>query len=264
MENIHMYQATLYQYNQRSEILIPERRGTTYYGPDNHKPLVVYRGLNIDIDFFVKDTDNKSQSIYNKTYIATIVDRTNGAQVLQKSMNPVDADSGKLVLHLDNAETFLLDAKLHDLIVTYNITDQTGNYGGTSDRNMRLTFVVDVRDQGLLKIVESNTVTTFNIDGANRVGSRMSGPAQNSMERYQVQTAAVYMTNYTGVYKFQATLSVQPTENDYFEVPAQSYTVSAKTGIVYHNFYGNYQFVRLVHTPDSGNTGTLDKVVYRS
>ena len=63
-----MYQATIYQYNQRSEILIPERRGTTYYGPDNHKPLVVYRGLNIDIDFFVKDTDNKRQAIHNKTY----------------------------------------------------------------------------------------------------------------------------------------------------------------------------------------------------
>lgn len=263
MENIHMYQATIYQYNQRSEILIPERRGTTYYGPDNHKPLVVYRGLNIDIDFFVKDTDNKRQAIHNKTYVATVVDRANGAQVLQKNMNPIDYDTGKLVLHLDHEETFLLDAKLHDLIVTYNVTDQAGNYGGTSDRNMRLTFVVDVRDQSLLNITDSSTVATFNIDGDDRVGSRMAGPAQNS-NKQGLQTAVVHMTNYTGVYKFQATLSIQPTEVDYFDVPSQSYTVSAKTGLVYHNFYGNYQFVRLVHTPDSSNTGTLDKVVYRS
>ena len=44
-----MYQATVYQYNQRAEVLVPQRRGTTYYGPDNHKPLVVYRGLNHDL-----------------------------------------------------------------------------------------------------------------------------------------------------------------------------------------------------------------------
>ena len=51
-----MYQGTIYQYNQRAEILIPERRGTSYFGPDNHKPLICYKGLNIDIDFFAKDT----------------------------------------------------------------------------------------------------------------------------------------------------------------------------------------------------------------
>ena len=47
-----MYQATIYDYNQRAEVLIPERRGTTYYGPDNHKPLIAYRGLNVEFEFF--------------------------------------------------------------------------------------------------------------------------------------------------------------------------------------------------------------------
>ena len=43
-----MYQGTIYEYNQRAEVLAPTRRGTTYYGPDNHQPLIAYRGLNID------------------------------------------------------------------------------------------------------------------------------------------------------------------------------------------------------------------------
>ena len=62
-----MYQATVYQYNQRSEVLIPQRRGTSYYGPDNHKPLVAYRGLNVEFDFFVKDTDRKPVSYTHLT-----------------------------------------------------------------------------------------------------------------------------------------------------------------------------------------------------
>ena len=63
-----MYQATVYQYNQRSEVLIPQRRGTSYYGPDNHKPLVAYRGLNVEFDFFVKD--ETSIEISSKFYNA--------------------------------------------------------------------------------------------------------------------------------------------------------------------------------------------------
>ena len=262
MENI-MYQGTIYQYNQRAEMLIPERRGTNYYGPQNHKPIVVYRGLNIDIDFFVTNTDRKPQTLHNKTYTATIVDRTSKAQVVKKNLIPIDYDTGKLVLQLTHAETFLLDAKLHDLIVTYSITDVVGNYGGTSDQNMRISFVIDVKNQSLLEIQDSITVSTFQVDGDDRVGARMSGPAQKT-NKQGLQTAVVTMTNYTGVYKFQGTLSIQPSESDFFDISGQTYTHSAKTGNVFHNFFGNFQFVRLSHDPDASNAGTLDKVVYRS
>ena len=62
----------------------------------------------------------------------------------------------------------------------------------------------------------------------------------------------------------QASLSLQPTTNDFFDVPGQSYTVSASTIVDYHTFIGMYNYVRLVHTPDASNAGTLDKVIYRS
>ena len=81
-----MYQGTIYQYNQRAEILIPERRGTSYFGPDNHKPLICYKGLNIDIDFFAKDTDRKPQSLHNRTYTCKIIDRTSGAVIINKQL----------------------------------------------------------------------------------------------------------------------------------------------------------------------------------
>jgi len=74
----------------------------------------------------------------------------------------------------------------------------------------------------------------------------------------------VRYTNYTGVYKFQATLSLNPTDADFFDVTGQTYTVSGTTAVDYHTFVGNYTYVRFVHTPDPANTGTLDKVVYRS
>jgi len=74
----------------------------------------------------------------------------------------------------------------------------------------------------------------------------------------------VHLTNYTGTYKIQATLSLQPTDADFFNITAQSYTVSSNTAVDYHTFIGMYTYVRVVHTPAVGNAGTLDKVIYRS
>lgn len=260
MEIENMYQATLYQYNQRSEILIPERRGTTYLGPDNHKPLVLYRGLNIEFDFFVRNTDRKPQTLHNKTYQAHILYQ--GRTVLTKTLINRDYDNGILVLKLDHEETLQLDVKYYDIIVTYNDGHTTGNWPGTSDHNMRATYVLEVRD-ALLTVADSETVTSFTDNAGTFEGGRMTGPALTE-NKHGSQTAQIAFTNYTGTYKFQGTLSLQPTASDWFDIPSQSYTVSAKTGTVYHHFLGQYLYVRLVHTPDPANTGTLDKIVYRA
>ena len=258
-----MYQGTIYQYNQRAEALIPTRRGTTYYGPDNHKPLIAYKGLNVDFDFFVKDTDRKPQSLHNKTYTATVIDNTSKASVLTKILVPTDYEKGQLVLKLDHGETQALDAKLYDLIITYTVTDVAGSYGGSSDQNSRVTFVLEVKDGAVPQLRPSETDSTFLPNGNDNFSGRFAGPALNN-SKSGLHTVQVHLTNYTGVYKMQATLSLQPTDADFFDVTGQSYTVSASTAVDYHTFIGMYNYVRLVHTPDAGNTGTLDKVVYRS
>ena len=258
-----MYQATVYQYNQRADALVPERRGTSYYGPDNHKPLIAYRGLNIEYDFFVKDTDRKPQSLENKIYTATILDRDTKSGVLIKTLVPADYAKGQLVLKLDHEETLLLDAKLYDLVVTYKITDVVGSYGGTSDQNSRVTFVLEVRNGAVAELRPSESDSSFTPNGDDRFSGRLTGPVLNN-SKSGLNTVQVHLTNYTGVYKMQASLSMQPLEADFFDVPGQSYTVSALTDVAYHTFTGMYYYVRLVHTPDSSNAGTLDKVIYRS
>ena len=170
-----MYQATVYQYNQRAEVLVPERRGTSYYGPDNHKPLVAYKGLNIDFDIFVKNTDRKPQTLHNKTYTATIIDRTSKASVLTKTLIAEDFDQGKLVLKLDHEETLAFDAKLYDLIITYAVTNANGSYGGSSDQNSRITFVLEVKDGAVPQLRPSETVGTFTPSGDDQIGGKQTG-----------------------------------------------------------------------------------------
>jgi hypothetical protein len=258
-----MSSTSVYQYNQRAEVLVPIRTGTTYYGPTHARNLIAYKGLNSDIEFFVKDTDRKPQSLHNKIYTATVLDRTSKSSVLTKTLIPVDYDNGQLILKLDHAETSLLDARLYDLTVTYKITDVPGSYGGNSDQNNRITFALEIKSGATVELRPSETVNIFPPQGNDYVGGRMTGPVLNN-SKSGLNTVQVHLTNYTGVYKMQGTLSLQPTDADFFDITGQSYTVSASTKVAYHTFIGMYTYVRLVHTPDVGNTGTLDKVVYRS
>jgi hypothetical protein len=258
-----MSSTSVYQYNQRAEVLVPIRTGTTYYGPTHARNLIAYKGLNSDIEFFVKDTDRKPQSLHNKIYTATVLDRTSKSSVLTKTLIPVDYDNGQLILKLDHAETSLLDARLYDLTVTYKITDVPRSYGGNSDQNNRITFALEIKSGATVELRPSETVNIFPPQGNDYVGGRMTGPVLNN-SKSGLNTVQVHLTNYTGVYKMQGTLSLQPTDADFFDITGQSYTVSASTKVAYHTFIGMYTYVRLVHTPDVGNTGTLDKVVYRS
>jgi hypothetical protein len=258
-----MSSTSVYQYNQRAEVLVPIRTGTTYYGPTHARNLVVYKGLNIDIEFFAKDTDRKPQSLHNKTYTATLIDRLAKTTLFTRDLQPIDYDTGELLLRLDHSTTDQLDAKLYDMVITYKVANQNGSYAVNSDQNSRITFAIDVKEGNIPGPRPSETDSSFTPNGDDRFSGRLTGPVLNS-SKSGLNTMQVYYSNYTGVYTIQATLNLQPTDSDFFDVSGQTHTVSGTTAIDYHTFTGMYTFVRLKHTPAVGNAGTLDKVVYRS
>lgn len=257
-----MSQASIYQYNQRAEILVPIRTGTTYYGPTHARNLIFYKGLNTDIEFFAKDTDRKPQSLVNKIYTATIIDRASKQAVHSQPLQVIDYDLGQMVLKLSHNITSNLETKLYDMVVTYQIDGETGSYAGMSDQNNRITFAIELKDGNVPQLRDSETSTVFTQDGNDFVGAQFAGPAQVGNQS-GIQTGVVYTTSYTGTYKWQASLSLQPLTNDWFDT-GTSGNITSGDKITSDTFVGMYQWVRLVHTPNVSNIGTLDKVTYRS
>ena len=143
------------------------------------------------------------------------------------------------MLKLDHEETLALDAKLYDLIITYAVTNANGSYGGSSDQNSRITFVLEVKDGAVPQLRPSETVGTFTPSGDDQIGGKQTGSVTNN-SKSGLHTVQVHTTDYTGVYKMQGTLSLQPLNSDFFDITGQSYTVSASTKVHYHTFVGNY------------------------
>tara|TARA_R110000868_G_scaffold9030_2_gene45787 strand:+ start:7210 stop:8019 length:810 start_codon:yes stop_codon:yes gene_type:complete len=268
-----IYQGTAYNYNQRSEILLPNRGGTTYYGPQNHKPLIIYAGLDIDLEFFVKTPDRKPVNLSNKTFVAKIVDRSSNSVILTKTLAVVDYTSGNLVMKIVQGDTNNFGIGLYDLVITYT-DSQSRTFGLSSDQNGRISFVLEIKDNPLgIVITDSAVNDTFIASGqagdTSLYTNRSAGTAQ-TFNQDGTNTCAVYTTGYTGVLYAQGTLESNPTESDWFniqldpEVAEDSWTFTNSTSVTPFTWDGMFMWVRFYHTPDAGNTGTLDKVLYRS
>lgn len=263
-----IYQGTAYNYNQRSEILLPTRKGTSHYGPQNHKPLIIYNGLDCDLEFFVRDTNRRPVSLHNKTFVAKVVDRISGSVRLSETLVPIDYDTGNLVMRISQDDSSGLDAGLYDIVITY--TDaQSRTFGLNSDQNNRISFVLEVNDNPLPTLRESAVLNTFTISDTRYITSRTPGTA-SVFNRDGTNTCAVYTTGYTGVFYAQATLELNPTEADWFTIQLDpedaedSYTFTNTSGVTPFTWDGMFVWARFYHIPAVGNTGTLDKVLYRN
>jgi hypothetical protein len=264
-----IYQGTVYNYNQRGEVVLPTRRGTTYYQPQNHKPFVVYAGLDHDIEFFVIDSSRKPVSIENKTFTVQIIDRNSQSVVVTKTLVPVNYNLGNLVLRLDQSSTSMLNVALYDLVITY--TDTEGKqFGLYSDQNARLTYVLEVKPSPSSTLRTSAQSTQF-IDNGNDefFTDAFPGTAQ-SFNNDGTNTCAVYVTNYSGTVHAQGTLENNPTEQDWFSIQLDpesaedAWTFTSESGVFPFTWDGMFMWVRFYHTPAAGNTGTLDKILYRN
>lgn len=84
-------------------------------------------------------------------------------------------------------------------------------------------------------------------------------PHINSNEA--LHTAAIYSTGFAGTVKVQGTLG-DNTSTRWFDITTE--TLSNPTTPHYVNFNGVFSYLRFVKTNDSGNTGSIDKILIRN
>jgi|TARA_B110000858_G_scaffold64321_2_gene74511 hypothetical protein len=255
------YQATAHKYNQRGEIFIPNRTGTTYNIPSNHKNFIVYTGLDTDIEFFVIGSDRKPVDASNITMLASIVHRTSRIMVLHKTLQIINYEEGRALLKLTAAETSLLGAALYDMMITF--TDASGRtFSMQSDQNNRIGYVLETKLNPAAGKRTSVTSSIFYDEPEGYQGEKLASTTQ-SFNIIGAQSMSVETTNYTGVLEVQASLVASPGINDWLNIPNISDSLTAYTGTTYFSWTGTHVWVRLIHTPVSPlENNIVDKLTY--
>jgi hypothetical protein len=229
------------------------------------RQLKIYKGVSNPITFTFKNEDQKSQFVDSKTFEFNLIDTETHRSVLTRNLTILDDGSsiltkGRASVTLTEGDLLGLDAKFYSYSIrevatdgsrTVTFTDTAYNSAGTAE----------VLAGGYPQFADSESIINFTKSGSTSTSSAIDArPGMN--DNSALHTVAVYPVNFAGTLVIQGTMvSTAPTDADYFEISSNAITTTDT--IAYYNFTGVLQYVRFRWTNDSGNTGVIDKILYR-
>ena len=225
------------------------------------------------VNFTFKNEDQKAQDITSKTYEFNMIDSESKKAVLTKTLTILDDGStvstkGDASCTITEGDLLPLDAKFYNFAVREVKSDGSREIT-YSDTGYAAAGTVELLDGAYPEFLPSTNVSTFTSGGplAFVSGNIDARPGINNNKA--LHTIAVYTKNFQGSWRVQATMSASPSDSDFFDITldgeaSSTVTFILPTTLVYqYNFTGVYHSIRFVWGNDTGNTGVIDKILYR-
>ena len=201
-----------------------------------------------------------------------MIDSESKKAVLTKPLTILDDGStvstkGDASTTITEGDLLPLDAKFYNFAVREVKSDGSREIT-YSDTGYAAAGTVELLDGAYPEFLASTNVSTFTSGGplAYVSGNIDARPGINNNKA--LHTIAVYTKNFSGTLRDQGTMSASPRDADFFDItmdgesaPANSFTSS--TTVTNFNFTGVYHSVRFAWGNDTGNTGVIDKILYR-
>ena len=236
------------------------------------KRIKLHKGVSTTISFTFKNEDQKAQDVTSKTYEFNMIDSETKRSVLTRNLTILDdgstqASKGTASVAITEGDLLTLDAKFYNYAIREVVSDgsRTVTY---ADTNYNAAGSLELMDGAYPDAVDSTEISTFtggSIPLKNTSGDIDAKPGINNNQA--LHTIAVYTKNFSGAFRVQGSMSLSPVDADYFDVTLDdsvvTHTFSNSTGVRDFNFTGVYQYVRFSWDNDTGNTGIIDKILYR-
>ena len=235
--------------------------------------LTLHRGVSNPITFTFKNEDQKAQDITSKTYEFNMIDSESKKAVITKTLTILDDGStvstkGDASCTITEGDLLPLDAKFYNFAVREVKSDGSREIT-YSDTGYAAAGTVELLDGAYPEFLPSTSVSSFTAVGGpltHTSGSIDARPGINNNKA--LHTIAVYTKNFSGALRVQGTMSATPSNSDYFDITMEgagstANTFSSSTTVTNFNFTGVYHSVRFSWGNDSGNTGVIDKILYR-
>jgi len=235
--------------------------------------LTLHRGVNNPITFTFKNEDQKAQDITTKTYEFNMIDTDSKKSVLTKTLTILDDGStvstkGDASCTITEGDLLPLEAKFYNFSVK-EVKSDGGREVTYADTGYAAAGTIELLDGAYPELVDSTAITSFtSAQGplTHTSGSIDARPGINNNKA--LHTIAVYTKNFSGSLRVQGTMSSTPGSNDWFDITmdgaaSSTNTFSSSTTVTNYNFYGVFHNIRFSWGNDSGNTGIIDKILYR-
>ena len=228
--------------------------------------LTLHRGVDNPISFTFKNEDQKAQDITSKTYELNVIDTESKKSVITKTLTILDDGStvstkGDASCTITEGDLLPLDAKFYNFSVKEVLTTgaRTVTY---ADTGYAAAGSIEILDGAYPEFVDSTEVTSFTVTSGPlqyTSGAIDGRPGINNNKA--LHTIAVYPQGFSGKLVVQGTMSSDPESSDYFKITETTLSTASTPSTL--NFTGVYQSVRFSWDNDAGNTGKIDKILYR-
>ena len=229
------------------------------------RQIKLYKGVSNPITFTFKNEDQKAQFIDSKTFEFNLIDTETNKSVLTRNLTILDDGSttstkGQANVTVTEGDLLELDAKYYNYSIREVASDGTRTVT-FADTAYNSAGTAEVLTGGYPQFVASQEIINFTRSGSTSTSSAIEAkPGINNNSA--LHTIAVYPVNFAGTLLVQGTMvGTAPTDSDYFTISTN--TITTSDTIKYYNFNGVIQNVRFRWTNSSGNTGIIDKILYR-
>ena len=228
--------------------------------------LTLHRGVNNPITFTFKNEDQKAQDITSKTYEFNIIDTESKKSVVTKTLTVLD--DGSTVSTKGDASTTITEGDLLPLEAKfYNFSVREVKSDGSrevtySDTGYASAGTIEILDGAFPEFVASTAITQFTGNGGPLQYTSSAIDARPGINNNKaLHTIAMYPQSFSGKLIVQGTMASSPSDSDFVTVTSATFSDASSPSTL--NFTGVFHSGRFSWDNDSGNTGKIDKILYR-
>lgn len=259
----------LYLYDTTIDLVVSANSIYVDNKPMNNRILSAHKGVNNEIYFNIRDRDRKLQNVFSDVLRAYLIEPDAKRRILTKTLAHT-SDVGIVKLILAEGDLTNVDPGLYQIHITRS-TQEDIDLPVYVDQNNNVRLDIRITDQTSVEPVATQEESVF-IQTANTmlgdssnifVCSALYGNLEKNFVDSQ-HTIGIYTTTYTGNITIQGSclIGVPDTDDmskDWFNI--ETVSLSNSNIITHRTFSVNANWIRIIHTP---NSGTVDKVVLRN
>ena len=259
---------TFYQYDHNIHIMHADDSNKTVNPPMNNKIIKIYKGVDSVLNFYVKDKDRKPVILTSGVLTAYLVNHTTSNLLFSRTIEHIDETLGQGKLKILNKDLVGVETGFYEMSITFkNVYGEVVSLFSDQGDNVKTT--IEVKDGPIPKLVSSSSITFSNPGGTT---GKNYGSAINirsiSPDTKGLHTFVAYLNNYSGKLYAEGSIEETAVSSGFFPITIGSVTAYKEyTNISIldpFNFSANLNWIKFAHEPSSTNTGTVDKILYRS
>jgi len=232
--------------------------------PFNTTRKTIYKGVDSTLGFDVKNQDRKPVNLLGRDIMVNIMQVRTGELVIQRRAKLVEPESGYCEFTVFSSDIVDLSPGIYQLSAVVYDADGLAKSLYT-DNNRRATMEIEVSDGAYPKFVPSIPLAFSQLGN-----SWVSQPVASNLQKNDsssFHTIQIKVTNFKGTVEALVSLEYDSMGN-YFPVKFVHDKFQIEfdgiTDIQGWNFIADARWVKILYTPAPDNTGTVDKILYRS